>query len=939
MRPTRAALVVATCLALPAPLRAQADTGALRVTVRDASGAPIAAAAVTLDGPDTARAATSDARGQATLVHVRPGLHHVRAAAGPRAAEGLVWVGSGGTTRVALAIEDPGSAEGSGSLVTSGPGDRGGGLDEEALRTVPRPADPWSVARDVPGVVLDRADVGGSDSTQQSLIVSGGDPGSGAAWRLDGFDITDPAALGSTSIYPDMDSMAAVEVRTSALDVRVRTPGAQIGLFTREAGPRWSGRAYGRVTGPSADNLPDELVGRSVVRNDTERVSEMGAEAGGPIGGDRVRGWAAWHRNGLRQETFTGHDQSLHTSDLTLRARARLGGGSLSLLALRAEKVDEDRDVTLSASPESRWRQSGPARLLALSDGRSLGSWSLRSRLSYLDAGFRLEPRGGTADSAFEDFRGVFERSYQGFETDRPRLELGTEASAARRWLGFDHVLVAGGGYWRSVVSTQARWPGNQVIAYERQSVFFRAFALTGFAIPTRAQSARSLQEGWNGYAQDEARRGRLGLRIGARLEGLAGRNLASSVEANPTFGTLLPAVQYPGGGTGISWLDLLPRVGVSWDLVPDGATVVRLGYGAYAAPLGSGDVTFDNPIGGASLTYYWIDRNGDHTVERGELDAVRGLLGASGVDPASPAAAVTPHAIAPDLRAPRTRELSLALEHGRPGLHGQARVTWRRLVDPLWRPLRGLTLSDYVIRGSVRGTLFGDPYDVGYYAPASLSRVVPGNGRVLSNREGYRQDAWTAEVAAGGRLGGRVSWDASAAVADWREFFTDSALSVQDPTSTDGEPLLDGGTMDARAGGLGRGDIFASARWTAALALRASLPWRFLAAARIGARDGFPIPYFQVADTGDPTGAAKNVLVARRLDEFRLPTVFLADVRVERGFRAGPGTLLAAVDVFNLLDRATTLQVVRDVEAPSFARPRDLMRPRIVRFDLEYRF
>ena len=28
-------------------------------------------------------------------------------------------------------------------------------------------------------------------------------------------------------------------------------------------------------------------------------------------------------------------------------------------------------------------------------------------------------------------------------------------------------------------------------------------------------------------------------------------------------------------------------------------------------------------------------------------------------------------------------------------------------------------------------------------------------------------------------------------------------------------------------------------------------------------AREGFPIPYFQVADTGDPTGGAKAVLVA----------------------------------------------------------------------------
>lgn len=571
-----------------------------------------------------------------------------------------------------------------------------------------------------------------------------------------------------------------------------------------------------------------------------------------------------------------------------------------------------------------------------------LGSVSLLTRVSYLDAGFRLEPRGGTAESAFEDFRGVFERSYQRFETHRPRLEAGVEAATARRWLGFDHVLVAGGGYRRSVVSTEARWPGNQVLAFERQSVFFRAFGLTGFALPTRAQSARSLQDGGDGYAQDEARRGRLAMTIGLRLERLAGRNLASSIAANPAFPALLPAVSYAGGPTEIRWLDLLPRVGVSWDLARDGRTRARVGYGAHAAPLGAGDIVFDNPIGreGASLTFYWIDLDGDHTVDVGELDPVRGLLGASGVDAAAPAAAVSPHAIAPGLRAPRTHEVAAALEHGRGrGLHAIVQVTWRRLVDPLWRPLRGLTLADYVIRGGVRGTLFGEAYDVGYYAPASLSRLVAGNGRVLANREGYRQDVWSAEVAAGGAVGPRLRWDASAAVSDWREFFGDPSRSLQDPTSTEGEPLRDGGTVAVRASGIGRSDIFATARWTAAASLRASLPWRFSAAARVYARDGFPIPYYQVADTGDPTGGAKNVLVSPQLDAFRLPTLVLADVRADRALRAGPGTLTAAVDVFNLLNRATTLQVPRDVEVPSFARPRDILRPRILRFGLEYRF
>src|SRR6185369_17310210 len=110
------------------------------------------------------------------------------------------------------------------------PGERTTTFDERDLREIPRPDDPWSIARDAPGVVVDRVNVGGSDSALQSILVAGGDPGTGAAWTLDGVDVTDPAAIGATLLFPDMEAMSAVVVRTGATDVRVRTPGVQMDL-------------------------------------------------------------------------------------------------------------------------------------------------------------------------------------------------------------------------------------------------------------------------------------------------------------------------------------------------------------------------------------------------------------------------------------------------------------------------------------------------------------------------------------------------------------------------------------------------------------------------------------------------------------------------------------------------------------------------------------
>ena len=804
----------------------------------------------------------------------------------------------------------------------------------------PRPADPWSVLRDVPGVVVDRVNVGGSDSEQQSLLVSHGDPGTGATWSVDGTDVTDPAAVGTTLLYPDLDGLSGFVARTAALDVRVRTPGVQVELALRAPETRRTGGAHlrGSWAGLQSNNLPSELEGRPFYRNETESVSEMGAEMGGPVRGDRAWLWASVFRNGLAQATFTEHDERLSTSGISTKGRVRLGAGTLNLIALVGQKIHEDRDTTLGTTHEARWRQSGPTWTFAAHDTRRLGSLSLVSRASWANGGFTLEPYGGSGPSAFEDYRGVLQRSYYAFATERRRLGAGVEATTERGLGKTRHSLLGGLSFWRAPVETRQEWPGNGVLGLERRGVFFQAFRLTGFAVPYRASDARAVTSGAAAYLSDEIRVSRFTANLGLRVERLEGENSASTVGANPAFPDLLPAVTYDGSGQGVRWLDLLPRAGLAAALGE--RTTTHVGYAAYAAPLGTGEATFDNPLRDfASVTYYWKDTNADAIVQPVELDLVRGRLSSSGFDPANPAAATSPNQIDPNLRAPRTHEVFAAAER-RFGTAGElaVRVSWRRLEHALWRPLRNLTLADYVARGSVSGSLFGETYAVTYFAPATESAIVPGNGRTLSNREGYAQDTLVAEARARGRVAA-IDWKAWAAYTDWRERFQDRATAVQDPTPIDTEPLVDGGLPVVRPGGLGRGDLFVGARFAGGATVRARLPADFVASALIHMREGFPVPYFQIGNTGDPTAAAKNVLVTGTLDHYRLPGLVLLDLRLERGLGLGRGRLTAGVDVFNLTNAATRLQVARDVDLPSFDRAREIVRPRLLRFGLDYRF
>lgn len=821
------------------------------------------------------------------------------------------------------------------------PGDSATRFSRRERAALPRPSDVWSLAREVPGVVPDRVDVGGSETGLQSLLVSGGDNGSGAVFTIDGADVTDPAAPGTVAVFPALGLAGDVVVRTRAQDVRVRSGGVQVDVAL--PGPlydpfRGSLHARGGWDALQSDNLPDALSGRPFFRNRTDRLLELGAQA------SAVRGpwwlWGGVSRDALRQDSFTEHEETLAVTTFAAKARWSAGRSALALTALRNEKTHDGRDTGLTTEPAARWRQSGPNHLLSLQgDTNRGGAWSALARVSYLDGGFRLDGAGGPGANVFEDFRGVLRGSYYAFRSDRPRWQATAETRGRHRVLGRSHAWLAGAGYRRSGVHTTLSWPGNQVLALERQSVFFRTFGLTGFALPYRDQDGRTVHDGLSLYAQDEIDLGRFAVSVGARLDRQSGRNRSSAVDANPVFPGLLPAVWFPGNQARFTWTDVLPRASVSRDFA---GWSLRASYAAYGPWLGAGDAAFDNPIGreAASATFYWLDRNGDHAVQADELDRVNGRLGTSGLDPRNPASAISPHAIDPGYRSPRTHELSGALEARLPfGVRATVAGSWRRHVRARWTPLRNLTTADYVIRGAAQGTLFGDEYSVGFFAPASESRIVPGNGRLLTNRDGYRQESGTVELTLRGRPGARVAWKAWGAWMDWREYFEDRALAVQDPTPLEDAPLADGGRVIVRAGGFGRGDLFVHARWNAGATLDAALPRGFRGALVVNARDGFPVPYFQVGNSGDVTGAAKNLLVAPAVDAFRMPAVVLVDARLARAFPVGSGTLTASVDAFNLLDRGTELQVSRDVELPVFARPRELMRPRIVRLGVAYAF
>ena len=84
---------------------------------------------------------------------------------------------------------------------------------------MPQSRDPWAVLKTVPGIIVDRVNVGGNESGQQSGFVGKGSLASDTQWNIDGIVITDVNSNGASSSYFDFDAFEEINVTTGGGDL------------------------------------------------------------------------------------------------------------------------------------------------------------------------------------------------------------------------------------------------------------------------------------------------------------------------------------------------------------------------------------------------------------------------------------------------------------------------------------------------------------------------------------------------------------------------------------------------------------------------------------------------------------------------------------------------------------------------------------------------
>ena len=960
-RMTAAAAALTLVCGLASRAHAQVFTGRVDVTLEDSTGGRLPGANVDLTGP-VSYSQVSDEQGQAHFLNLPVGTYSLKVSLPgfSPSSNSNVEVLSGASTPLLLRLAIAGAPETVNVIaVTSAVNLRRETttthITVEELQDLPNSRDPWAVMQTVPTVYMDRVNVGGSESGQQSNYNAKGAQATDNTWNLDGVPVTDMGdsvvrpenSTGSSAFYYDFDSFQEMAITTGGADARNPTAGVQLNMVLKKGlgTPHGGGRFYFENEKLQDVNFPQSLTtalgDTNGKGNRTDTYQDYGFDLGGPLLQNVVWIWASMARTTIDLLTLTGQPDNTRFKNYAFKADGTLNAAVRGNFTFyENSKTKSGRDASPTRPPETTWDQTGPSRYYKGEGNFVVGKNLFASaKGAYIDAGFLLTPAGGLATDYYIDDGGVVHNTYHQFQSTRPQHYAGGDASY---FIG-SHELRIGAAWRHTPVQTQQTWPASHVVASWDGYPNMLVQVARDYQSNTSAQYI-------NGYLTDTISLDRLTLMGGVRLDRQVSSLAAASVPAVAGFETLLPALSTPDADGVFVWNSLTPRVGLAIAVDEARKTIVRGSYAMFASQLPGSQAAFVSPIQYAYAYYNAVDKNGDGVAQLGEILINQGLQGYVGFDPKKPSAAV--NRVSQHNQAPITHEFLAGFDKEvTPQLSVSGTLTYRRMQDLSWTPLIGVTQANYSRTATLTGTAAGiGAYTIPLYG-LSPSAVPPGGGKIFTTRDGYHQRYLGLELSATKRLSHRWMARFGVSANKWQEYFDDPSQAILDPTRAPaassswpfGGPQVSGGAVVRASTGSGKSGIYmlAPAYQLIANGLYEAI-WGVSVSANLVARQGYAEPFFQSnVATGDPLGH-KTVLLVPNVDDFRLPTVTTLEGRVEKKFTFGGAKLAIDLDVFNLLNAGTVLGKQYDARLTGptgFGQVLEIMNPRVARVGLRFVF
>jgi hypothetical protein len=952
------ALVMA--LAAAAPARAQVQAGHITGTVLDQQRAVLPGATVTLTSADRTLTFTTDADGRYRFLNQPPGTYTLTVVLPgfTTLVRENVVVAVGQSVELPLELRIAAVAEtitvtGESPIIDARATGTGTNFTQDELSLIPTSRDPWALLRTVPGVLVDRVNIAGNETGQQSLFASKGTRRQDAVWTMDGIVITDMAAVGAAPTYFNYDAFDEIQVSTAGQDIRQPTGGVGLNFVVKRGTNQFRGTGFGYFTNDDLEssNVPDELRARGVTpatADHNRQISEYGFELGGPIVRDHAWFWVSYAEQDIRLNRQAGN--LIDRTDLkNFQVKGNWQATQKDMVNVMwfigaKEKFGRGTGQAQVEAPTATWNQGNlypdnrPRGLLKFENNRIVTSnFFVNGRYAYYGTGFSLEPVGGLDGQASISTRlGETFGTTQALRFLRPQHTAAVDSNLFQTFWGGSHDFKFGGGYRRHDAFSQTLWPGNMLVARDFSATDQRARIF-------REGAGTNRTEYFHLYVGDTFARGPLTLDVGVRWDRQWGSTLQSRTSGNPVFPDLVPGIEFEGGRSPFTWNNVLPRAGATYALGTARPTQLRASYTRFASQLDSGTVGFNNLSANAGFVDFpWVDLNGDRFVQPNEILFDQGIIAfGGGFNPADPRSGISANQIDPNLRAPVTDNVVAGIDRElMPNLAVQASYTYTRTTREAFTPWIGVTAADFLPGAPLTGTLpDGAPFTVQTFVPDAAVIAANGNARILTEFDGFRTTYHGVDVSLVKRMSNR--WMGRVAVA-WnnpREFY-DQAVPVTsfgNPTRTDTNALVQGGQVAPRSAGSGAGDVFINGKWQLNVNAAYQLPADFQVAGNLFGRQGNPFPIFLAGALGRDGSA--RVLVSPEIDTFRFDDTWNLDLRLAKDFRAAGVRAQVAADLFNVFNSNTELNRQRNLASPNFSVLTQNLSPRILRIGVRLGF
>lgn len=944
---------------------AQLGGGTLSGTVTDEQGGVLPGVTVTITGLDRTNSTVSDEAGKFRFLNLAPGPYKVTAALQgfTTVVQEDVVVRVGATSDLTMqmrvaALEETITVSGDAPIIDTKATGTATNFTSDELQKIPTSRDPFALMRSVPGVLVDRVNIGGNETGQQSNFASKGTRPQDASWTMDGVEITDMAATGASPTYFNYDNFEEIQVSTAGNDIKSRTGGMGLNFVVKRGTNQFHGgfRGYYDDENMESSNVPEELAAQGVTHETSDhnkQISDVGFDLGGPIWRDRAWFYGSYSVQDVRLVRRAGaliDRTQLKNPTVKLNWQATKAD-MVSFLYFDGFKIKDGRSPGVNGilfdAPTATFHQDN-----AYEDNPLHGLWKfaddhvfgtnlfVSGKYAYYNTGFVLDPIGGLDMQAGRNF--VTGQSFgsvsQGLNI-RPQKVANVDAQSFLVGFGGSHDVKYGFGYRTTQAIGGTLWPGNMILANER-------------AGNLQAQVFREGRGGnqtnyLNFYAGDTISLRRATVDVGLRFDRQDGEALPSQTRPNAAFPDLVPGISFAGYKTPFTWNNFSPRVGLTYALDEDRKTVARASFSRYAGQLNTGTVGVENLSSNVGFaTYGWVDTNGDHFAQASEVQLNNFITSGGGFNPANPTAVVSASRLDPNLTAPITSSFVAGVDRELlPNLAVTVNYSYTRTSNLFGNfsgtitPRIGVDLDDYTPGSGFSGTIpleGGVPYDVATWIPSPAAVTAGGNGFLTKNIPGYYTDYNGVELGLNKRLSNRWMGRVGFAWNNAREHFDDPNGMIDtngNPTPTATEPLKNGGQFAPQSGGSGSGTIYINAKWQFNANAMYQAPYGIEVSANVFGRQGYPFPIVR-SGTVPALGAdsALSVLVSPEIDTFRFPNLWNTDVRAAKQFRLAQANLRLILDVFNVFNANTALVRVNNVGSANFNALAQNLSPRIAR-------